>query len=158
MNESPTRDARRMAELLQQQRETYLRLRELADTQRQAIETDQPEDLLRILGRRQQLITELTEINTALEPFRSRWSDLRRQLPAAERMKVGELIEEVQRLLEGILELDRGDCDELQRRTEQFRRNAVGTTRGRMMNAAYAAAAAPGGRPRFLDATDERRA
>ena len=77
------REARQLTELLVQQRDLYQRLRDLAAGQSQAVREDQPESLLRILGQRQRLIHELTQVNSLLEPFRSQWDKLREGLAPA---------------------------------------------------------------------------
>ncbi len=158
MNDTARRQGRRLTELLTQQRDAYRRLGDLAQTQRAAIDGDRPEELLRILGDRQRMITELTEINERLEPFRSRWNELRNSLPAGERLVVGDLVGEVQKLLVGILDQDQGDCDTLKERSEQFRQSAASTTTGRKLNAAYAAYAGGAygaGQAKYVDRTDQ---
>jgi len=155
MSETARRDGRRLTELLTQQRDTYRRLRDLAMRQRGAIESDQPETLLQILADRQRAICELNEINAQLEPFRSRWDDIRQVLAAPERLKVSDLVAEVQQLLVAILDQDEGDCDVLKQRTQQARRTATAAAVGQQVNAAYGAVECAADRPRFLDRTDE---
>lgn len=157
MNETAQRDGRRLTELLTQQRDTYETLRDLAMTQRGAIESDHPEALLRILGDRQRAITELTEINTQLEPFRSRWDQIRQTLGAPARLKVSDLVAEVQQLLVAILDQDEGDCNVLKQRTQDARRSATTAAVGQQVNAAYGAAGYAAAPPRFVDRTDEER-
>jgi len=150
------RDARELTELLTRQRDTYLRLRELARAQSGAIETQRGESLLRILGDRQRQIGQLTEITRQLEPYRSRWPQLREHLPADQRRRVGDLVAEVQGLLAEILAQDEGDCDTLAQRTRAARDGAAASAVGRRVNAAYAAnsyAKAAGGQ--FIDRTDQ---
>ncbi|NQU75718.1 MAG: hypothetical protein HQ546_05325, partial [Planctomycetes bacterium] len=116
MTEKTLDQTGQLIELLTRQREVYQRLRELAKRQRRPIEDDQPEDLLRILGDRQRLIAEMNEINSALEPFRSRWDQLRVSISENQRMQVSDLVADVQQLLAEILDQDQGDCDALKER------------------------------------------
>lgn len=154
MAETAQREGRRLAEMLAQQRDAYRRLHELAQTQRGAIESEKPEELLRILGQRQRLIAELTEINEQLEPLRSRWGDIRPALPASERLRISELVDEVQHLLVGILDQDQGDCETLKQRAKQCRAGAASAATGKKLNAAYGAAGYAVG-AKFLDTTDK---
>ena len=150
------REARQLTELLIQQRDVYQKLSEFAASQAAAVQDDQAEALLRILSQRQQLIGELTEINNRLEPYRSRWDELREQLSAAERLRVSDLVEEVQSLLDQILLRDEQDSDELRRRSDQARNDAASTTTGRAVNAAYAAGQYAASRPRYIDQNDNQ--
>lgn len=153
MTDSATCEGQRLIELLGQQRDVYVQLRQLADVQRQAIDSDRSEELLRVLGERQRLINRLTEVNTALEPFRSRWDQIRQGIDPAGRQVVGELVEEVQGLLKGILDLDEGDCDALKRRTRACRDQAATAAIGQRVNAAYAVGQYRANAPRFIDRT-----
>jgi hypothetical protein len=154
MTQSDTQEGQRLIELLTQQRDVYRQLRQLADVQRQAIDADSGQELLRILGDRQRLINLLTDVNTELEPFRSRWDQLRQSIDPVGRKTVSDLVEEVQELLKGILELDEGDCDALKRRTRVCREQAAAASMGQRVNAAYAVGQYQAGGPRYLDRTD----
>ena len=155
MNEAARRDGRRLTELLTQQRDAYRRLRDLAMTQRGAIESDQTEALLRILGDRQRAIAELTEINAELEPFRSRWDQTRQTMEPTERLNVSDLVAEVQQLLVAILDQDEGDCDVLKQRTADARHSATVATVGQQINSAYGGAGYRAAQPKYVDRTDE---
>jgi predicted nuclease with TOPRIM domain len=152
------REAKQLTELLIQQRDVYQKLGQFAASQAAAVQDDQSETLLRILSQRQQLITELTEINDRLEPFRSRWDELREQLSATERLRVADLVEEVQGLLGQILQRDEQDSDELRRRSDQVRNEAASTSMGRNLNAAYAARSYAAAQPRYIDQHDAEEA
>lgn len=148
------REARQLTELLTQQRDLYRQLREMAKGQASAIETDQPEALLRVLAQRQRLITELNEINAHLEPFRSRWDELRQSLDAAERIRATDLVREVQDLLGEILRQDEADSQTLEHKSADARKQAASATVGQRVNAAYAVHRyAPA--PRLIDRSDE---
>jgi hypothetical protein len=153
MTDSVMSQGQRLIELLTQQRDIYRELRQLADLQRQAIDGENSGHLLRILGDRQRLINHLTEVNTELEPFRSRWDQIRQGIDPAGRQIVGELVEEVQALLKGILELDESDCDALKRRTRSCRDQAAALAVGQRVNAAYAARQYQYAAPRYIDRT-----
>lgn len=155
MTATAQRDARRLTELLAQQRDVYQRLRELAMSQSKAIEDDQPESLLRILADRQRLINELTRVNELLEPFRSRWDQLREALEPTQRLEVSELVDQVQQLLGQILDCDKQDSDLLRERTAQTRDQAARAGAGARMNQAYAAGAYQNNPPRAIDRNDE---
>ncbi len=149
------REAQELTELLSRQRDVYNQLRQLASAQSTSIQDDEPEQLLRILGERQRRISELVEINTELEPFRSRWNEIRDVLDDAQRQRVGDLVGEVESLLADILAQDDGDCDLLQSRQNETRRGMASASLGRKVNAAYAAQryGAVGGR--YVDRDDQ---
>jgi hypothetical protein len=148
------REGRQLTELLTQQRDLYQQLRLLAESQSAAISDDQPEALLRILSQRQRLIHELTQVNVLLEPYRSRWDHIREGLDPAQRLRVGELVEEVQDLLSQILKQDQGDCDMLEQRTGEVRNEAVSASLGRKVNAAYAMQSYSAAAARYVDRSD----
>ena len=63
-------DPSQLIDLLAQQRDLYMRLRDLSDKQRTMIAGDRPELLLNILRERQDLVTSLARLNDQLAPFR----------------------------------------------------------------------------------------
>ena len=152
MIETVQDEARRLTELLTRQRDLYRQLKELAGAQRQAIDAEHPEGLLRILGDRQRRINELAEIDAQLEPFRARWDRLREALSADQRLHVSELLEDVRELLGEILRQDEGDCDRLEKQTASSRNQAAAVSVGQKVNAAYAASQP--GSARFIDRED----
>ena len=153
MTDAATREGQRLIELLTRQRDVYLQLRRLADEQRGAIDGEKSEELLRILGERQRLINRLTEVNTELEPYRSRWDQIRQGIDPAGRQVVSDLVDEVQELLKGILERDEGDCDALKRRTRACRDQAATLATNQRVNAAYAVGQYRVNAPRLIDRT-----
>ncbi len=155
MNDTAQIEAKQLTELLTQQRDVYRRLRELAMAQRASIEDEEPESLLRILADRQRQIARLTELNSQLEPHRSRWDQIRQSLAQPERLRVGELVEEVQQLLAEILQRDEGDCDALRQRSSETQGGAAAAALGQKVNAAYAAQGYAGSSPRYIDRSDE---
>lgn len=89
MNAASTHDGTCLINLLTQQRDVYRELHQLASIQRQAIEEERSEESLRILGDRQRLINRLTEVNSELEPYRSRWDKIRQDFAPEGRRAVG---------------------------------------------------------------------
>lgn len=152
MMETTQDEGRQLTELLTRQRDAYRQLKELAGAQRQAIDAERPEDLLRILGDRQRRINELAEIDGRLEPFRSEWDRLREALPADQRLRVGELVEDIRGLLGEILQRDEGDCDRLEKQTASSRNEAAAVSVGQKLNAAYTAGGPSSAR--FIDRED----
>jgi len=155
MTNTAQSEAQELTDLLTQQRDVYLQLRDLARVQRGAIESEGSEDLLRILGDRQRQIRRLTEINSRLEPLRGRWDQLQQGLDDGDRQQVGELVQQVKQLLGEILEQDKGDCETLKERTEASRSGAANIVLGHKLNAAYAAGRYRAPSPRFIDRKDD---
>lgn len=155
MTEATASDSRQMLDLLIQQRDLYRQLGQLTDKQRGAIDSQLPEDLLRILGDRQRLINQLTEINEQLEPFRGQWDQIRRTIPAVRRQRISQLVDEVGELLSEILKQDASDCDLLEQRTSECQGDAMTASVGQKINAAYAVECYTQPQPRFVDCSDE---
>ena len=102
-------DPGRLTALLEQQRDLYLKLRELSDKQRSMIAGDHPELLLHILRERQDLVTGLARLNEELSPFRRNWDALYATLPGDGRARASALLQEINGLLRVILQADRED-------------------------------------------------
>ena len=156
MTESAIQDGLRLGDLLSRQRDLYMKLRDLASEQRSAISHEKPEHLLRILGDRQRRITELTEVDVEVSPYRARWNDIREKLSVSQRQKVSDLVGAVQGLLKDILQQDQGDCDTLKERSESHRAGAATVTFGKQLNVAYAAGRYGGGQARYIDRKDNQ--
>ena len=100
--------------LLEQQRALFLQLRTLSDQQGPLVAEAQSEPLLGLLARRQKLIDNVTDVNAKLDPYRQRWDEMLAALAEPDRQRIGDLVKEVQGLLEGILQQDERDRAALQ--------------------------------------------
>ncbi len=131
-------DPRQLVSLLGQQRDLYLRLRQLSDKQRTMISGDQPELLLSILRDRQDLVTGLARLNDDLAPYRRRWDALYTALPEDERARASAYLQEINELLRVILRTDHEDSALLSARKQAIAGEIAEASGGQVANRAYA--------------------
>jgi len=141
-------DPATLLDLLEQQRDLYARLSELSDQQSELISSGQTDELLNVLSKRQQLVEQLTQINSRLSPYRDHWSEVAERLPAGDRDRLRRLLDEVQQLLQRILDRDEQDRVELQSARERVGQQLQKTSRAGTARKAYGHASAT---PRFTD-------
>lgn len=146
-------DPNRLIALLEQQRDLYLKLRELSDKQRSMIAGDRPELLLHILRDRQDLVTSLARLNDQLSPFRRNWDAMYSALPDERRAQASGLLQEINGLLRVILRTDQEDGALLSARKQATALDIASTTGGRSVNAAYARQGGAGAGPTAADIT-----
>lgn len=131
-------DPERLVSLLSEQRNLYVKLRELSDRQRSMIAGDRPELLLSILRDRQDLVTSLARLNDELAPFRRNWDAMYAALPEQHRTQASQLLQEINGLLRVILQTDKEDGALLSARKQQVASSIAGATGGQTANNAYA--------------------
>jgi flagellar biosynthesis/type III secretory pathway chaperone len=108
----------RLTRLLDEQIGVYEQLGALAQEQHACVESGDTDALLRILGRRQQLIDDLASRNTELEPFVSRWNDLAQAVSEDDRAALRARIERVETLVDQIAKQDEADHAALEQRRQ----------------------------------------
>ncbi len=131
----------KLIELLEQQRDCYRRLKDLAERQRRLITDQDPEALLKILGERQKLVDQLTELNQALAPFRQEWANTYTQMQSDRRQHVQEVLDDINMLLGAIMVTDAEDSRLLAAGKERIGSELREAAAGRRANTAYAAQA-----------------
>ena len=131
-------DTERLIKLLSEQRDLYVRLRELSEQQRSLISGDHPEQLLNILRERQTLVGALARLNEQLAPFRRNWDGMYRSLPTAQRHQANELLQEINGLLRLILRTDQEDSALLSARKQTVAGQIRDLGGGQSANNAYA--------------------
>ena len=146
----PQNWAPRLGRIVVQQRGLYERLDQLSRAQSQLIAQDRTDELLGVLGQRQELIDELGRLNEEMAPFVAQWSELSGLLPDQERSLLRESFDEVSRLVTEI-----GQRDDADRRALESRKAQIGGEIGGIVNArgAMVAYAGPGGSlsPQYQD-------
>lgn len=130
-------DPRRLLALLGEQRDLYVRLRELSEQQRSLISSDRPEQLLNILRERQTLVGALARLNEQLAPFRRDWDSLYRSLPDDQRRQANNLLQEINELLRKILKTDQEDSALLSARKQAVAERIRDVSGGQSANRAY---------------------
>ncbi len=128
-----------LLEALRRQRTLYVNLRELSVEQRSLIAQNDGESLLTLLGRRQQVIDELAQLDVILAGFRRDWSARYGGLHAEDRARVDGLLAEIDEALTAIMDMDREDAEALARQTEGLGTTLREAPKRRAVHAAYGA-------------------
>lgn len=94
----------------------YRRLSKLAEIQHEHIGQEDAEGLLQVLGQRQIVLDELSELEKIVGPARRRWPAFLAELGPVMRESIEELMLQTRQLLEVITASDRNDTMILQQR------------------------------------------
>ena len=135
---------------LQEQVECYRRLTKLAAQQHEHVQQGRTEQLLEVLGQRQELLDRLAGLEAVVAPAKRRWGDYVAELTGNGRMIAEELLAETRRLLAEITAVDSNDMLVLQQRKLNLGRQINQAASARQVNRNYAAAAY-GKRPPAMD-------
>ncbi|MBE7559971.1 hypothetical protein HS125_13935 [bacterium] len=139
---------------LGRQREVYQRLVDEATVLRkEAGKSPEEADVTAILAAveaREGSLAELARLDAALAPLRQRWNDVRDRFSAAERRPLGELVEELARLMQSVLALEDENCRLVEQHTAALGRELERVRRARRAGDAYKEQDRPGD-PRFYD-------
>ncbi len=144
-------DSQQLIDLLTRQRDVYKGLRTLSEKQRTLISGDRPDQLLGILGDRQNLVMELAQLNERMGPYRRNWSEAYDALRDDQRTLVSQLLHEINSLLRTILHTDHEDSNLLSARKQSVVKDIAGVSGGQQANQAYAQQAVA--MPRAADVT-----
>lgn len=136
--------------LVREQEALYERLVALSEAQRGAIEAGRSDELLGVLGQRQQLVDAIVEVSTRLEPFRERFEELVSGLPEAYRSEVNERVERLGSLMRSIAERDEADRALLKKHRDELSGSVEGVRRSAGAVKAYGASGR-GASPMFRD-------
>lgn len=139
-----------LIDLLDQQRQVYAKLDALSAEQGDLVAAGDAEPLLNILGQRQSLVDQLTQLNSRIEPYKQNWPALWAQLDAATQSKIQGLIDQVQSMLDAIVERDERDRNALSKQRDDVADQIHGANRGTAVHKAYGTAAQTVA-PRFTD-------
>ncbi len=139
-----------LIDVLDRQHALYQQLHELGGEQGRLVDNGDPEALLSLMSRRQNVIEQLSQISDRLEPYRQTWSDCWSQMDEPTRDRVGELVRQVQSLLERIMEQDERDRATLAARRAQIGGSLQRLRQGATVNRAYGQQPGPN-TPRFTD-------
>jgi len=130
--------ALKLLRLLTQQKQCYAELQRLAQQQRDLILAQQPEALLSLLSKRQQMVEQITQLQVEFSPYLKQWDAIRETLAAESRQQIQSLLDELKTMLDGILEQDREDANELSQRKDAIGKEMASANRGRVAAGAYA--------------------
>jgi len=121
--------------------ECYRRLAKLAEMQHEFVQQSQTEQLLDVLGRRQEVLDRIGAFERTIAPAKRDWPAYLGRLDSAQRGRAEWLLAETRRLLEQITAADRNDALVLQQRKLNLGRQIHQATAARQVNRTYAAAA-----------------
>ncbi len=142
--------ASRIVEALDRQLALFRRLDTLSRRQRDVVNAGDTDQLLGVLGERQEVIEQLERLGEQLRPVRRGWDSMLERLPTNRRAEVRERLDALAELAAAIASRDEAD-----RRVLEERRGAIAgevNTLGRARGAAGAyAAPEPAATPRFQD-------
>jgi hypothetical protein len=126
---------------LQEQVACYRRLAKLAAIQHDHVQQGRTEQLLEVLGQRQEVLGDVGRCETVIAPAKRQWAAYVATLPPDARAEAEMLLAETRRLLEEITSADRNDALVLQQRKLSLGSQIGKATAARQVNRSYAAAA-----------------
>lgn len=129
----------------------YRRLAQLAESQHHFVEQSQPEQLLSVLTKRQEVLERIAALEKIIAPAKKDWTGYCNGLGAEGRNTAEKLVAETRALLEEIMSADRNDTLVLQQRKIEITRQMAQAGRGQQANRRYAAAAYGGMQRSTLD-------
>jgi hypothetical protein len=126
---------------LHEQVDCYRRLAKLAEIQHDYVQQGRTEQLLEVLGHRQEVLEQVADCERVSGPAKQRWADYVMSLATGARAEAETLLVETRRLLEEITTADRNDALVLQQRKLSLGNEIGKATAARQVNRNYAAAA-----------------
>ena len=126
---------------LQEQVDCYRRLAKLAEIQHDHVQQSRTEQLLEVLGRRQEVLEQVAGCEKVIAPAKQQWAQYVATLPPGARAEAETLLAETRRLLEEITSADRNDALVLQQRKLSLGSQIGKAAAARQVNRNYAAAA-----------------
>ena len=119
----------------------YRRLSKLAELQHDHVQQGRTEQLLEVLGHRQQVLDQLAALERVVAPAKRQWSQFVATLAAEAGAEAEKLLAETRRMLEAITAADSNDVLVLQQRKLSVGRQISQAASARQVNRNYAAAA-----------------
>lgn len=137
---TPQECAGQMLQLIGAQRDLFAKILDLSQRQLKLIEAGETDDLLRLLGEKQQLIARNEAINHVLVPLRPVWERQRENAGPRLRQPIEQTLEELQRLLTAVVELENRAQSQAQDAKEQTGQQVGRMQTGKAMLKAYGGA------------------
>jgi len=126
---------------LEQQVECYRRLAKLADQQHEHVQLSRIEELLNVLGKRQEVLDQVTRLEKTVGPAKRQWLAFVAGLDVDSRKQAEANLSETRRLLEEITSADRSDAIVLQQRKLNIGKQLTAASSAKQVNRNIAAAA-----------------
>ena len=126
---------------LHEQVSCYRRLAKLAELQHDHVQQGRTEQLLEVLGARQEVLEQVAGHEAVLAPAKQRWPQYLDGLGAGTRAQAEQLLAETRHILEKITTADRNDALILNQRKLSLGQQIGKASAARQVNRTYAAAA-----------------
>ena len=126
---------------LREQVDCYRRLAKLAEIQHDHVQQGRTEQLLEVLGARQEVLEQVAGHEAVIAPAKQRWPQYLGELVASKRAQAEGLLAETRHLLEKITTADRNDALILNQRKLSLGHQINKASAARQVNRTYAAAA-----------------
>ncbi|MBY0588126.1 flagellar protein FlgN [bacterium] len=133
-----TKELQELLEYFGREQACYTSLLDLSRQQRMLIEDGQMDHLLAVLGHKQQILGQVSEIETRLRPFKENWDVVRQSLSRDDRGMVDDALSTVEELLGELIGLEKESEELLVSQMSGVRQemNEVATAKG--VSSAYA--------------------
>lgn len=135
---------------LEQQVACYRKLARLAEAQREHVQQSHMEALLGVLQNRQEILEQLSQLESVVAPAKKRWPEFVQALESDARGRAEGFLAETRSLLEQIMKSDRTDVLALEQRKLNVGKQIRQATGARQINRTYSTAAY-GQRPSRMD-------
>jgi hypothetical protein len=126
---------------LQEQVTCYRKLARLAEAQREHVQQSHTEALLGVLRNRQEILDQLSRLESIVMPAKRRWSEFLGEVESDVRSRAEQMLAETRRLLEQIMASDRTDVLALEQRKLNIGKEIRQASGARRINRNYAVAA-----------------
>lgn len=138
-------DAETIMSALREQVECYRRLAKLAEAQHEHVRQGRTEELLHVLGQRQEALDRIGDLERTIGPARRDWAAA--ALSTAQRQSADAMLAETRQLLEVITSADRDDALLLQQRKLNLGKQINAASTARQVNRNYGISAYGAKRP-----------
>lgn len=142
-----------LLEFFGQEQACYTSLLDLSRDQRSLIENDRIDELLRILGRKQEVLDRVARIEADLAPYKQRWQEIRRTLDQVDRQVLDLALATVGELLAELIAVEKESEQALVSCRNRTYEELTQAVRGNAVHRAYAGRPAPAA-AQYLDVTE----
>jgi hypothetical protein len=148
-----TKDLQDLLEYFGREQACYTSLLDLSRQQRSLIEDGQIDQLLSVLGHKQQILGQVSEIELRLRPYKENWDTVRRSLSSDDRGMVDAALSTVEELLGELIGIEKDSEQLLVSQMNNVRSELQEVTTAREVSSAYSQF--PAGQPRrMLDVSE----
>ncbi|MFO0946995.1 MAG: hypothetical protein U1D30_13795 [Planctomycetota bacterium] len=144
------KELRELLEYFGREQACYTSLLDLSRRQKQVISGGNVDDLLKILGQKQQILSRVAEVENLLSPYKRNWRAVRMALDDNDRQVLDMALATVEELLAELIALERESEQLLVARRDACQQELSEAVDGGNVHHAYSTPASPGD-SRFFD-------